>query len=285
MYKDVSFPHPENFSPNPDQYADRNKDPKAWKKWIVGRLEEWRRCYYAMVTMMDDELGRLSDALNKAGVEDDTIFVYTSDHGEMFGAQGRMYKLTFYEESAHIPFYVRFPGRTRNNSSTDVCLNTPDIAPTLLGMASVPVPDQMEGTDLSNAAMGKKGPDPDYALLQGVGHTYLWKNGAEWRAVRDKRHTYARYLVDGKEHLYDNQTDPFQKNNLVDDKSAKALLKRMRKALTRKMNQIDDQFLPFTEYREKFMAPDDPYSIVAGAKGPLKGPHPPIPSKRAKRKL
>jgi arylsulfatase A-like enzyme len=237
-----------------------------------------------MVAMMDDELGRLSDALKKAGVEDDTIFVYTSDHGEMFGAQGRMYKLTFYEESSHVPFYVRWPGKIKKDSSTDVCLNTPDIAPTLLGMAGVPVPDQMEGIDLSPAALGKKGPGPDCALLQGVGHTYLWKNGAEWRAVRDKRYTYARYLVDGKEHLYDNKKDPYQKNNLVDESNAKALLKRMRKALSDKMKAINDDFLPFADYREKFMAKDDQYSIVAGAKGPFKGPYAPIPSTRSKRK-
>jgi len=283
MYKDVSFPHPENFSPDPDQYADRNKNPKVWKNRIVDGLEDWRRCYYAMVAMMDDELGKLSNALKKAGLEDDTIFVYTSDHGEMFGAQGRMYKLTFYEESARVPFYIRWPGKIKKDSSTDVCLNSPDIAPTLLGMAGVPVPGEMEGQDLSGAALGRKGPDPDYALLQGVGHTYLWKNGAEWRAVRDKRYTYARYLVDGKEHLYDNQKDPLQKKNLVDDKTAKAVLKRMRKALGDKMKEINDEFLPFTDYREKFMAKGDPYSIVASAKGPFKGPYAAIPSTRAKR--
>jgi len=284
MYKDADFPHPENFSPDPDQYADRNKDPKVWKNRIVDGLEDWRRCYYAMVTMMDNELGRIRDSLKKAGVEDDTIFVYTSDHGEMFGSQGRMYKLTFYEESARVPFYIRWPGRTKNGSKTDVCLNTPDISPTLLGMAGIPVPEQMEGTDLSAAALGKKGPEPDYAFLQGVGHTYLWRDGAEWRAVRNKRYTYARYLKDGTEHLYDNRKDPFQKHNLVVDKSAKPVLEKMRKAMKDKMKELNDEFLPFSSYREKFMAKDDPYSIVAGAKGPFKGPYAAIPSTRAKKK-
>ena len=65
---------------------------------------------------------------------------------------------------------------------------------------------------------------------------------------------------------------------------AKAILKRMRKALSDKMKEINDEFLPFTDYREKFMAKDDPYSIVAGAKGPFKGPYAAIPSTRAKRK-
>jgi arylsulfatase A-like enzyme len=233
---------------------------------------------------MDEELGRLSNALKKAGIEDDTIFVYTSDHGEMFGAQGRMYKLTFYEESAHIPFYIRWPGEIAKKTTTDVCLNTPDIAPTLLAMAGLDVPAEMEGHDLSAAAFGRKAPEPDCSLLQGVGHTYQWKNGAEWRAVRDKRYTYARYLVDGKEHLYDNQADPYQKKNLVDDKNHQPLLKKMQKLMQKKMDDINDDFLPFTDYRDLCMAKDDHYSIVAGAKGPFKGPYDAIPSKRMKRK-
>lgn len=284
MFKDQDFPHPANFSPDPDQYADRYKDPKVWKKKIVKELEEYRRCYYAMVAMMDEELGRLSDALKKAGIEDDTIFVYTSDHGEMFGAQGRIQKLTFYEESARVPFYIRWPGKISKNTRTEVLLNTPDIAPTLLSMAGLPVPDEMEGQDLSAAARGRKGSEPDYALLQGVGHTHLWKNGAEWRAVRDKRYTYARYRIDGKEHLYDNKKDPFQKNNLVDDESATAILKRMQKALSDKMEEINDEFLLFTDYRKNFMAKGDQRSIVAGAKGPFKGPYVPIPSKHKRKK-
>ena len=284
MFRNQDFPNPPNFSPDPDQYADRNKDPKAWKNKIVKELEEWRRCYYAMVAMLDEELGRLSDALKKAGIEDDTIFVYTSDHGEMFGAHGRMYKLTFYEEAAHIPFYVRWPGKISKNTSTDACLNTPDIAPTLLSMVGLPVPDEMEGQDLSAAALGRKGPEPDCALLQGVGHTFLWENGAEWRAVRDKRYTYAKYLIDGKEHLYDNQTDPYQKQNLAAVEAYQPQLEKMRKLLHQKMTDINDLFLPFTDYRDQFMAKDDAYSIVAGAQGPFKGPYSPIPSTRGKQK-
>lgn len=72
-------------------------------------------------------------AIKEAGLEDDTIFVFTSDHGELFGAHGRRAKNIFYEEAVRVPFLVRYPGKLQNGER-DVCLNTVDIMPTLLSM-------------------------------------------------------------------------------------------------------------------------------------------------------
>ena len=72
--------------------------------------------------------------------------------------------------------------------------------------------------------------------------------------------------------------------NLVGEEAHQAQLKKMRKLMHQKMTNINDLFLPFTDYRDQFMAKDDPYSIVAGAQGPFKGPYSPIPSTRGKKK-
>lgn len=106
----VDFGHPPNFKEDPDQYADREKSPDEFDKWKAS-LPENRRCYYAMVNYLDDKLGELLSAIENAGCAEDTVVVYTSDHGEMFGSQGRVFKLTFYEESSRVPFLIRYPGR------------------------------------------------------------------------------------------------------------------------------------------------------------------------------
>jgi arylsulfatase A-like enzyme len=132
----------------------------------------------------------------------------------MFGSQGRIAKKIFYEEAARVPFLLRWPGEVEPRV-LDAPLNTPDIAPTLLSLMGLPVPDSMEGMDLSHLARGQIGPEPEAAFMQGMRHTYQWHDGDEWRAVRTERYTYAKMLADGSEYLFDNYRDPYQQNNLV----------------------------------------------------------------------
>ena len=74
------------------------------------QLPEWMRVYYAMTTNLDRNIGRLLQAIDDLGLRDDTIFVFTSDHGEMFGAQGRRAKNIFYEEAVRVPFSGEMAG-------------------------------------------------------------------------------------------------------------------------------------------------------------------------------
>ncbi len=277
-FEGVDFDHPANFRAEPDPYADRFNSKEDYAKWRA-ELPENRRCYYAMVNHLDDKLGELMSALEASGCAENTIVVYTSDHGEMFGSQGRIFKLTFYEESCRIPFLVRYPKSVAAGSVSDVCLNTPDIAPTLLGLLGLPQIQGAEGMDLSHFARGESGPEPDFAFMQGMGHTYQWIDGFEWRAVRNKQFTYARYLRDGSEHLYDNQKDPAQNRNLVNDPEFEPVLKQLREAMQSKMNELEDEFKPHSFYRS-WMAENDPYSIVRAARGDFEGPYDPVPSLR-----
>ncbi len=281
-FRNVDFPHPPNFRDIPDAYADRLNSQEYWDE-VVPALESWRRGYYAMVHLLDDELGRLMRALRESGVEEETILVYSSDHGEMLGSQGRIQKLTFYEEAARVPFLVRWAGHTDEGRECDVCLNTPDIAPTLLGLLGLGAPEEMEGMDVSARVLGRPGPEPEFAFMQGMGHTWAWTDGAEWRAVRNKRYTYARYLKDGSEHLYDNLRDPYQLHNLADDPAAQPVVRKLRDGMKAKMHDLNDEFRPCTWYRDNWMAPDDVYSVIGSARGPFTGPYPSVSSLQANR--
>lgn len=249
MFKDVGFELPPNYLPENDPHAD------AWARLSEaerGQLTEWMRVYYAMTANLDDNIGRLLDALKRLNLENDTILVFTSDHGEMFGAHGRRAKNIFYDEAVRVPFLIRWPGKI-NPHKCNVCLNTVDIMPTLLGMMNLSIPDEVEGMDISEKILNGKGPEPDFALMMCTGATADFSDGHEWRAIRDKRYTYAIYRSDGLELLFDNQSDPYQMNNLATNPEYESLLNEYRAKLKEKMQSINDTFESCSYYRDNWI--------------------------------
>jgi arylsulfatase A-like enzyme len=247
MFADVPMPNPPNYKAENDPYSD------AWGRLSPaerGQLENWRRNYSAQTAALDRNFARLLAALDKAGLADDTIVVFTSDHGEMFGAHGRRAKNIFYEEACRIPFLLRSPGQANRGMTTDVCLGTVDIQPTLLSMLKLPLPAGLQGMDLSHCAMGKPGPEPDAAMMMITGATADWSPGFEWRALRDKQYTYAIYRRDRSELLFNHATDPHQMANLVNDAAHADALGRFRKLLAAKMDAIHDTFESSPWYRD-----------------------------------
>jgi len=253
MFAQVEFPVAPNYQDAPDEpYGDQwANQPRT-----VAEVERWKRVYYAMAANLDWNVGRLQEAIRQSGIEGDTIFVFTSDHGEMFGAHGRMGKNIFYEEAARVPFLLKWPGHAPAGSRPDVCLSCVDVMPTLLGLAGLDIPSEVEGMDLSHCACGQDGPEPDAAFLQNTGACALWEDGHEWRALRDKRFTYAVYRVDGAELLFDNIEDPSQRDNLIDRPAFAPEADRFRKMLAEKMTSLNDAFPPSSWYKDNWISED-----------------------------
>jgi choline-sulfatase len=267
MFKDVNFPLPETWNDTPDPYMDRNTNQKRWLSHWKIKLGFMMKAYYAMTAALDHEIGRIMKTLEETGLDKDTIVIFTSDHGEMFGAQGRVFKMTFYEESARVPFIIRWPGKIPAGKRSDACMATPDVMPTILGLCKQTIPKAVEGMDLSQLALGQKGPEPEFALLQGMGHTFLWNDGFEWRAIRDKQYTYARYLKDGKELLFDNKNDPIQSKDLASNENYQSKLKELREKMNAKMASINDEFKKCSWYRDNWT---DDRVIIKGGQGEFK---------------
>lgn len=249
-FEGVKFPNPPNYEPENDPYADgwgRLNDKQR------EQLSDWRRVYYAMNANLDWNFGRLMRALEDAGVEDDTIVVFSSDHGEMFRAHGRRAKNTFYEEAARIPFLVRWPGAISPATKSDACISNVDFMPTILAMMDLEIPDEVEGMDVSHLAMGQDGPEPEAAFLQNTGACAIFRDGHEWRAMRDNRYTYAIYRRDRKELLFDNKKDPYQMNDLAGDPEHRDELERLRSMMSSKMESLNDQFHKCTWYKENWI--------------------------------
>jgi arylsulfatase A-like enzyme len=245
------FKLPPNHKPENDPYAD------AWGRFKTpaerANLLKMMRGYCAMIANLDWNLGRLLESIDTAGIRDNTIVVFTSDHGEMLGAQGRRAKNIFYEEAVRVPFVIRWSGRTLKGRESDACLNTPDIMPTLLSMAGLPIPAKVEGMDLSHCALGKPGPEPEAAFMQNTGACAVWEDGYEWRALRSKRYTYAIYRKDRKELLFDNVADPYQMKNLAEGPEHQQTMDRFRRMLDARMKAIGDTFEASTWYRDHWV--------------------------------
>jgi arylsulfatase A-like enzyme len=264
-FHEVRFSRPPNFALTPDPYADN------WARMspqFIERLPEFMRVYYAQTRSLDRALGRLMSALDELKLAEDTILVFTSDHGELFGAHGRRAKNIFYEEAVRTPFLLRWPRRLKPGV-TDVCFSSPDIMPTLLGLMGLPIPRAVEGFDFSSYLSGRSSRVPDAAYLQGMGTTAAWRDGSEWRALRDGQYTYAIFRADGKELLFDHRADPLQMRNLAGERAHRARLEHYRNKLRRWMREHNDTFEACTWYERNWTVDRNIIMTASGVKQDL----------------
>jgi arylsulfatase A-like enzyme len=216
--------------------------------------------YYAMVTALDDCMGRLLGALDEWGLAEDTIVCFSSDHGDHLGAHGygkpgaadawmdaslQLSKGTPYDEAVHIPFVLRYPSRVTGNRRSETFRNSVDVMPTLLKLCDAGAPTGVQGRDLSHAALGVPGQEPDSVYLQmmGPGWPDRVKSVGLWRAVRTARYTYARWAdYGGKRMLLDRQDDPLEMQNRIDDPGYAETAQRLESRLQAWIAEAGDPF-------------------------------------------
>lgn len=194
------------------------------------RLEEHTRNYFAAISGLDEQFGRLLHHLQALGLHDNTIVVLTSDHGELLGSHGMMAKHSWHEESVGVPFMLRWPQKVKP-LVTDLPLNTVDIMPTLLGLCELPIPEAVQGEILSDLLVGDAERHDDRTVylsafpgrleaIEAFRAAGLDNRRFGWRAVRNKRYAYVvnRGYFPGEpvqKLLYDLEKDPYQLSPLL----------------------------------------------------------------------
>ena len=208
--------------------------------------------YYAHITALDEQLGRIMDALEEKGLADNTILIYTSDHGDMLWSQGMVKKQQPWEESVNIPFLIRWPGHIEAGATSDMLFSVADMSPTLQGLMGVEPGAPMEGRDLSPAFLGEDIPTPDSVFLMDMmpSDEAAAQNLQEWRGIRTARYTYARFRDATPWVLYDNDADPYQLNNLAEDPAHEDLLRDCEAKLQAWLDRTGDAFLSGREHIE-----------------------------------
>lgn len=214
------------------------------------------RRYYAAVSGLDDQFGRLIDFMKREGLYDDTVIVLSADHGDMMGSHGLMGKHVWYEESIRIPFVVRVGGNGKRLCRT--CIASQDMMPTVLGLLGAPIPDTVEGEDCSAYILTEQedldrvsflcacpGREAVVRKFRACGKDPMVYG---WRGVRTQAFTYIMEL--GYEvqpaparYLYDTAADPQQLHPLpLDVPENYALAQNLEKQVLAWMERQKDGF-------------------------------------------
>ncbi len=238
LYKNVDI----QLRPNvPDELKEKTKD--------------LLRGYYAHCSALDSYIKQLQDAIKLSNIEDNTIFVFTSDHGDMINSHGQMKKQRIYEESARVPFIIKYPALLgKEGRHSDFLLNTLDILPTMLGLSGLDIPADLDGEDITDVIFGKEEEDRKATIVSCIQPFGQWKRaagGKEFRGIITKRYTYAKNLS-GEWLFFDNVEDPYQLNNLAGNPDFESIAKNLDELLIKELNRLDDEFLPGASYLEKW---------------------------------
>ncbi|KAL4932032.1 putative choline sulfatase [Aspergillus undulatus] len=216
LYEDVEIPLPKHGAIPQDQQDPHSqrilKCIELWgKEMPEERIKAARRAYYAACTYVDTNVGKLLKVLEDTGMRDDTIIVFTGDHGDMLGERGLWYKMAWYENSARVPFIVNAPNRFKP-ARISQNVSTMDILPTFAELVGAPLIKElpMDGVSLVPYLTGKDGVKTDTVLGEYMGE------GTQSPVVmiRRGRWKFVYSLIDPPM-LFDVQNDPLEKVNLV----------------------------------------------------------------------
>ena len=215
MYADAELPKAE-VADWASRYEPRSDTTDAlWHgKLSQEEIRNSRQGYYASITHVDEQLGRILKALEERKMLDDTFIVFFSDHGDMLGDQNLWRKTYAYESSAHIPMLVR-PAASMHLETNRVIaepVEIRDMLPTFLDVAGALIPDRFEGRSILKLARGKMKDWREYIDLE---HNVCYGITNHWNALTDGKWKYIFHAYDGEEQLFHLQDDPHELHDLA----------------------------------------------------------------------
>ncbi len=227
VYSDVEISAPPTFtrqafeaqpefirhSLNGDGSVKRLNDPSQYQKTV--------RTFYRTVTRADMAVGQILEALKELGLDDNTVVIYSSDHGSLLGDHGLFGKWLMYENSIRVPLIIydpRVDSKQAGARPNEIALNI-DLAPTMLSLAGIEIPSAMQGKSLMPIVQGES--PPDWRSCFYYEHTYNTKPPrspiAKVEGIRTERWKYTRYpdTTPVFEQLFDLDADPLEQHNLA----------------------------------------------------------------------
>jgi N-acetylglucosamine-6-sulfatase len=206
----------------------------------TGTSDETIRNRLRMLAAVDEGLGRLLQTLEETKQLDNTLVLFTSDHGYFYGEHGlSVERRLAYEETIRIPLLIRYPRLVRAGTTLAPLVLSLDLAPTLLELAGAPVPRQMHGRSLVPLLQGKTAnPRPSFLVEYFTDTVFPRVHRMGYQAVRTERWKYIRYTeLEGMDELYDLQTDPYEMKNLVREPGTQRVLGELKAELERLLRE------------------------------------------------
>jgi len=176
--------------------------------------------YYGRISMMDHYIGKTLDKLDELGLADDTLVIFTTDHGDFFGQHGLRGKGAFhYEDMIRVPFIARLPGVIESGVRTDAMISLVDLAPTFLDIAGIGVPRCMTGKSQKGVLEGREKAARDHVIVE----NHHQPTTLQRKTYVDSRHKLTVYYNQQYGELFDLEADPGEVHNLWDDPGSTAL--------------------------------------------------------------
>jgi arylsulfatase A-like enzyme len=251
-FNGVPIPVPPTFNEDQTNYAGKPRAVATADNQIgtaeVGSddarsLEELVKDHYAGVEDNDRNVGAVIATIERQGLLDKTAVLLSSDHGFFLGEHHFYDKRLMYEPSIRVPMMIRYPGRVHPGTQIDEMVLNLDVAPTMLDLAGLPVPSDMQGKSMMPLTEGEKGvpwrEDWLYEYYEYPGY----ENVRPCRGVRTQRYKYIDYFLEPEEfELYDLQNDPDEKSNLYGRPGYEQITAHLKKRLAELRKQTNDTF-------------------------------------------
>lgn len=210
--------------------------------------------YHANVLGIDDCVGRLLKTLEEQNLRDDTIVVFTSDHGDQLLSQGLTGKNQLYEESVAVPVIFNCPGKIKERKSVDDFISFVDLAPTFVELGEGEVPQEMQGESFASFLKGDAEQGPldsvylqnnhpwyDFFFNQGPGGNKRCLVTDDWKLILIESRSGTGNVIPYQ--LFDIKNDPYELNNLVDDPGYAPVIVECAKKMMAWMERVDDPFI------------------------------------------
>ena len=239
--RDMKIPAPDSLSAkqkrkwldygnNPNEIVNPNQlDKKELKKW---KYQRYIKDYLATIKSVDDNIGRVLNYLKENNLEENTIIIYASDQGFFLGEHGWFDKRFMYEESLRMPFVIRYPKLIAPNTVVKDVISNIDIAPTVLDLAGINTPKEVQGNSFVKNLKGKTPKNWRQSMYYHYYEYPFWHHVQPHYGIRTDRYKLIHFYYDVDVwELYDLQEDPSELNNLIASEEHKSLIKKLKSKL------------------------------------------------------
>jgi len=225
--------------------VDKPSDPNKWHGDLgPEQVRKSKHGYYGSVSFIDEQVGRIIAALESRGELENTLIVFTSDHGDMLGDHNLWRKSYAYEGSARVSMLIRWPksmgAQGMRGKRMEQVVELRDLLPTFLDAAGAPIPPELDGDSMLKLVRGETANWRPYIDLE---HGACYSAENSWNALTDGRAKYVYHAFDGHEQLFDLASDPGELNDLAADPARGEELKLWRDRMVKHLSERGERFV------------------------------------------
>ncbi|MEP4079425.1 sulfatase [Haloferula sp.] len=257
VYKGKTFKKPENYGREKGKHfskqSQQGRQYERFKSWNYSdKYDEVMAIYHQQIYAIDVAVGMIREALEEHGVADNTVIIYTSDNGFFCGSHGYGSKVLPYEESSRVPLIIYDPRSSNSGKKlrSEALTANIDFAPTILKIAGLPVPENVDGSDLMEVYG-----NPKAVIHESIALVNVWGTKATHTmavVTKDMKYLHWAYAASGfevTEELYHLGKDPHELVNQADNPEFSPAMARMRKTYDKHLAHWKSEAVPFHKYQ------------------------------------